>query len=101
MVKYSISRLLQSAVTVLIVATIVFLLMRALPTDYFFTEEEVMKLTEQQKHDRLEAAGLNDPSPNSSCASITSSSTATWASPGASVSTSPLSRSFRSASRCP
>lgn len=61
MVKYSISRLLQSAVTVLIVATIVFLLMRALPTDYFFTEEEVMKLTEQQKHDRLEAAGLNDP----------------------------------------
>lgn len=61
MVKYSISRLLQSAVTVLIVATIVFLLMRALPTDYFFTEEEVMKLTEQQKHDRLEAAGFNDP----------------------------------------
>jgi len=48
-------------VTVLIVATIVFLLMRALPTDYFFTEEEVMKLTEQQKQDRLEAAGLNDP----------------------------------------
>lgn len=47
--------------TVLIVATIVFLLMRALPTDYFFTEEEVMKLTEQQKQDRLEAAGLNDP----------------------------------------
>ena len=61
MVKYSIPRLLQSAVTVLIVATIVFLLMRALPTDYFFTEEEVMKLTEQQKQDRLEAAGLNDP----------------------------------------
>lgn len=61
MVKYSITRLLQSAVTVLIVATIVFLLMRALPTDYFFTEEEVMKLTEQQKHDRLEAAGFNDP----------------------------------------
>lgn len=61
MVKYSITRLLQSAVTVLIVATIVFLLMRALPTDYFFTEEEVMKLTEQQKQDRLEAAGLNDP----------------------------------------
>lgn len=51
MVKYSITRLLQSAVTVLIVATIVFLLMRALPTDYFFTEEEVMKLTEQQKQD--------------------------------------------------
>lgn len=61
MVKYSITRLLQSAVTVLIVATIVFLLMRALPTDYFFTEEEVMKLTEQQKQDRLEAAGLNAP----------------------------------------
>lgn len=63
MVKYSIKRLLQSVITVLIIATIVFLLMRALPTDYFFTEEEVMKLTEEQKNDRLQANGMLDPIP--------------------------------------
>lgn len=61
MVKYSISRLLQSALTVLIVATIVFLLMRALPSDYFFSDEELMKLTEEEKELRLQSAGLRDP----------------------------------------
>lgn len=63
MIKYTIKRLLQSIVTVLIVATIVFLLMRMLPTDYYFTEDQLMKLTEQQKNDQLEAAGLLDPIP--------------------------------------
>ena len=43
MFKYTIKRLLQSVVTVLIVVTIVFLLMRMLPTDYFFTEDQLMK----------------------------------------------------------
>ncbi len=61
MVKYTIKRLVQGLITVLIIATIVFLLMRLLPTDYFFTEEQLMKLTDQQKEDRLEAAGLLDP----------------------------------------
>lgn len=61
MFKYTIKRLLQSIVTVLIVATIVFLLMRMLPTDYFFTEDQLMKLTEEQKHEQLLAAGLLDP----------------------------------------
>lgn len=61
MAKYTIKRLLQSAVTVLVVATIVFLLMRMLPTDYYFTEDQVMKLTEEQKNDQLLAAGLLDP----------------------------------------
>ena len=61
MIKYTIKRLLQSAVTVLIVATIVFLLMRMLPTDYFFTEDQLMKLTEEQKSEQLQAAGLLDP----------------------------------------
>ena len=61
MAKYTIKRLLQSLVTVLVVATIVFLLMRALPTDYYFTEDQVMKLTEEQKNDQLLAAGLLDP----------------------------------------
>lgn len=63
MIKYTIKRLLQSLVTVLIVATIVFLLMRILPTDYYFTEDQLMKLTEEQKNDQLEAAGLLDPIP--------------------------------------
>lgn len=61
MIKYTIKRLLQSVVTVLIVATIVFLLMRMLPTDYYFTEDQLIKLTEQQKADLLETAGLLDP----------------------------------------
>ena len=38
-IKYTIKRLLQSCITVLIVVTIVFLLLRMLPTDYYFTEE--------------------------------------------------------------
>lgn len=63
MIKYTIKRLLQSLVTVLIVATVVFLLMRMLPTDYYFTEDQQMKLTEQQKQEQLEAAGLLDPVP--------------------------------------
>lgn len=61
MTKYTIKRLLQSVVTVFIVATIVFLLMRMLPTDYFFTEDQLIKLTDEQKHDQLLAAGLLDP----------------------------------------
>ncbi len=61
MAKYTVKRLLQGLVTVLLIATIVFLLIRLLPTDYFFTEEQLMKLTDQQKEDRLSAAGLLDP----------------------------------------
>lgn len=63
MIKYTIKRLLQSLVTVAVVATIVFLLMRMLPTDYFFTEDQLMKLTEEQKNEQLQAAGLLDPIP--------------------------------------
>lgn len=61
MILYVLRRLLQSIVTILLVVTIVFLLLRLLPTDYYFTEDELMKLTEEQKHDRLEAAGFLDP----------------------------------------
>ncbi len=63
MFKYTVKRLLESLVTVLAVVTIVFLLMRVLPSDYYFTEDQVMKLTEQQKEDQLRAAGLLDPVP--------------------------------------
>jgi oligopeptide transport system permease protein len=45
----------------LIIVTIVFLLVRMLPTDYFFTEEQQMKFTERQKNEQLLAAGLLDP----------------------------------------
>lgn len=61
MLKYTIKRLLQSFVTILAIVTIVFLLLRMLPTDYFFTEDELMKMGEQQKQDQLERAGLLDP----------------------------------------
>jgi oligopeptide transport system permease protein len=37
--------------------------MRMLPTDYFFTEDQLIKLTEEQKNEQLQAAGLLDPIP--------------------------------------
>ena len=49
MLKYTIKRLVESLITVLIIVTIVFLLLRMLPTDYYFTEEQLMKFTEEQK----------------------------------------------------
>lgn len=61
MLKYTVKRLIQSLITVLLIATIVFLLMRCLPTDYYFTEEQQMKFTDEQKNAALEAAGLLDP----------------------------------------
>ena len=64
MLKYTIKRLLESLVTVLIIVTIVFLLLRLLPTDYYFTEEQLMKFTEEQKQEQLLAAGLLDPIPD-------------------------------------
>lgn len=63
MFKYTSKRLLQGLVTVLMVVTIVFLLIRMLPTDYFFTEDQLMKFTEEQKNEQLLAAGLLDPIP--------------------------------------
>ena len=63
MLKYTIKRLVQSLITVLIIVTIVFLLLRMLPTDYYFTEEQLMKFTEEQKQEQLLAAGLLDPIP--------------------------------------
>ena len=61
MLKYTVKRLLQSMITVLLVVSVVFLLFCMLPTDYYFTEEELMKFTEEQKEDKLQAAGLLDP----------------------------------------
>mgnify|MGYP004730888987 CR=1 FL=1 len=61
MVKYTIKRLLQSVVTVSLIVAIVFLLLHTLPTDYYFTEDQLMKFSDEQKHDLLEAAGLLAP----------------------------------------
>jgi len=61
MFKYTLKRLCQSLVTVLLVVSAVFLLLRLLPTDYFFTEDQLIKLTEEQQHDMLEAEGYLDP----------------------------------------
>ncbi len=61
MIKYTIKRLLQSLITILLAVTIVFLLLRLLPTDYYFTEDQLMKFTTEQKNAALEAAGLLDP----------------------------------------
>ncbi len=61
MIRYTVKRLLQSLVTVAIVVTIVFLLMRLLPTDYYFTEDQLMRLSDEQKNEQLQAAGLLDP----------------------------------------
>lgn len=63
MFKYTVKRLAQSLLTVLAVVTIVFLLMRLLPPDYYFTEDQIIKLTQAQKEAQLEAAGLMDPIP--------------------------------------
>ncbi|CAK7077894.1 peptide ABC transporter permease [Tissierella sp. P1] len=60
MLKYSIKRLLQSLLTLFIIVTIVFLLMRLLPEEgYFGTSYE--KLDEQQREAILTSMGLRDP----------------------------------------
>ena len=61
MAKYIIKQIVFGLITVLIVATVVFLLMRLLPTDYYFTEDQLMKFTDAQKEAALKAAGLTDP----------------------------------------
>ncbi len=58
MAKYILKRLLQSVITVLLVVSVVFFLLRLMPSDYFFTEDELMKFTEAQKYAKLERLGL-------------------------------------------
>ena len=60
MLKYSIKRLFQSLITLFIIVTVVFLLMRLMPEEgYFGTSYE--KLDEQQKEAILTNMGLRDP----------------------------------------
>lgn len=61
MLRYISKRLIQSLFTILLIITVVFLLMSLMPTDYFFTEDELIKLSDAQKHERLQAAGMLKP----------------------------------------
>ena len=58
MAKYILMRLFQSLITVLLVVSVVFILLRMMPSDYFFTEDELMKFTETQKYAKLERLGI-------------------------------------------
>jgi oligopeptide transport system permease protein len=60
MLRYSIRRLLQSVVTVFIVITLVFLLMRLLPEEGYFGDS-YDKLTPEQREAILRKFGLLDP----------------------------------------
>ena len=60
MAKYILKRLGQSLITVLLVVCIVFVLLRLMPSEYFFTEDELMKFTESKKYAKLERMGLMD-----------------------------------------
>ena len=58
MVKYILKRLFQSVIVILLVVCVVFSLLRLMPSDYFFTEDELIKFTEAQKYAKLERLGL-------------------------------------------
>ncbi|NLV89452.1 MAG: ABC transporter permease [Tissierellia bacterium] len=60
MLKYSIKRLLQSLLTLFIIVTVVFLLMRLLPEEGYFGDA-YEKLDEAQKEAILTNMGLRDP----------------------------------------
>ena len=80
MARYIFKRLLQSAVTILLVVTVVFLLLRLMPTDYYFTDEENIKLTDQQKRIACRAPVCLIPLLRSWCASTSSClPSLTWA----------------------
>lgn len=58
MVKYILKRLFQSLLMVFLVVCVVFFLLRMMPSDYFFTEDELMKFTDTQKYAKLERLGI-------------------------------------------
>ncbi len=64
MLKYIVKKLIIGVLTLFLVATLIFFLLRLLPKDYYFSEEEMVKLTEQQRYAVLTAVGLNDPISN-------------------------------------
>ena len=62
MLKYTIKRTLQSVITIFLIATAVFVLIRMLPPEkFYFDPDEEMHLSEEAKVGILEEAGLLDP----------------------------------------
>ena len=64
MFKYIVKRLLQSVVTIFLIATAVFVLIRMLPPEkFYFDSDELMYLTDDVREGILQEAGLLDPIP--------------------------------------
>ncbi len=61
MVKYIIKRVLRSLITMFIIITVLFALLRLMPIEGYF--ENIDKLTETQIQAKLNTLGLNDPLP--------------------------------------
>ena len=61
MAKYIIKRVLRSLITMFIIVTVLFALLRLMPIDGYF--ENIDKLTETQITAKLNTLGLNDPLP--------------------------------------
>ncbi len=61
MIKYLVKRIARSLLTLLIIITIVFILVRLMPVEGYFDNYE--KLTDAQIQTKLDAMGLNDPMP--------------------------------------
>ena len=59
MLRYSIKRLLRSVLTLLIIITVVFSLLRLMPVEGYFDNYD--KMTEAQIQNKLQLMGLNDP----------------------------------------
>lgn len=59
--KYIIKRFLESLLTILVIASLVFLLMRCLPVEKYFSEDELQVMTQEEMYDILESEGLLDP----------------------------------------
>lgn len=60
MAKYSLKRLLQSLVTVFVIITVVFLLLRLMPKSGYFSDDELLKMTAEQLNIQLKLKGLLD-----------------------------------------
>lgn len=59
--KYVIKRFIESLVTVLIIISVVFVLMRFLPAEKYFSDDELKRMTNEQVQTILKAEGLLDP----------------------------------------
>lgn len=59
--KYIVKRFFESLATVFLIVSLVFVLMRFLPAETYFTEDELKLLTDEQVQTILEREGLLDP----------------------------------------